>query len=471
MDLRSPTKALCAAALAGAAGSLYGQAQLSPIGTIIAEQSRTAFTVQGAGARAMGLGGAYIAVADDATAVSFNPAGLSQMMRPELSFVGRAVNRSVAFQDVETVAGARTTPVDDSLISSARFDPLLLAGTVPLRVGGRTLAIQASIQRLIPLTEGDSRDMAERPVDGSTPSTMHQDIRQKGQIDLYSFAAAYEVSQRILLGGSLNYWHGAWDLTSASTKTTGPASAFVDFRQHTHLEGANYNLGLLWRWPTWSLGLTRRTAFHADYTYEASYQASNGASRTSSAPYTTGLHWPSTTGLGLAYRPAEAWLVALDVVRTPWSEARFMSARPALDGENFFDMAKGNRTPDATSFHAGVERLLVFSGGRLIPLRMGFSRDPQPVTDAVTGQQRVLDGVSAGTGFKHGRFTFDLAYRYAWGSRRASQFLDVDQLLSNAHPTSLGHERVTEHRLDLSLISQFDRAPVQDFLHRLFVGD
>src|SRR5262249_18832771 len=44
--------------------------------------------VLGAGARAFGMGGAFLARADDATAASWNPAGLSYLRRPELSLVG-----------------------------------------------------------------------------------------------------------------------------------------------------------------------------------------------------------------------------------------------------------------------------------------------------------------------------------------------------------------------------------------------
>ena len=52
--------------------------------------SRTNFSgVIGSGARAFGMGGAFIAVADDATAASWNPGGLGQLERPEFSFVLR----------------------------------------------------------------------------------------------------------------------------------------------------------------------------------------------------------------------------------------------------------------------------------------------------------------------------------------------------------------------------------------------
>jgi len=457
--------------LFGLAGlPLMAQGVLGPIGTIIAEQSRTAFSVQGAGARAMGLGGAFIALSDDATAVSFNPAGLAQMVKPEVCLVGRGLNRDVAFQDVQTIAGNRTSLVDDSLITTTRFDPLLLAGTFPLRVGGRTLALQLSLQRLFPLGEGDARDMVERPQDGTPPMKLHQSIDQTGQIDLYSFALAYELSQRILLGFSVNYWRGASALSSTSSNTTGDTTSYVHFEQNSRLEGANYNLGVLWRWPTWSLGITRRTAFHADYTYNAALSSSTHGNMTT-PDSTTGLHWPSTNGIGLAFHPTENWLVAMDLTHTSWSETRYMSNRGGLDGVNFFNMNRAGGTADATQFHTGVERLFLLASGNLIPLRLGYSREPQPVSDPITADQRVIQGLSLGTGIKRRSYTFDVAYRYGWDSRRASQFLDVDQILSNAHSKSIGKETLTEHRLDMSFIAQFERGPVQDFLHYLFVGE
>src|SRR5258708_4146761 len=41
----------------------------------------------GSGARALGMGGAFIARPDDATAATWNPAGLSYLRLPEISFV------------------------------------------------------------------------------------------------------------------------------------------------------------------------------------------------------------------------------------------------------------------------------------------------------------------------------------------------------------------------------------------------
>jgi long-subunit fatty acid transport protein len=446
----------------------------SPIGIIISEQSRTAFSVQGAGARAAGLGGAFIAVADDATAVSFNPAGLAQLLKPEVSFVGRGYRRDVAYEDVETTAGTKRLLVSDSLISSSRFDPLFVSGSVPLLVGDRTLALQLSIQRLIPLGERDSRDLEEYPAafnPGSPTSALKQSIDQSGQIDLYSFAASYEVSQRILAGIAVNLWRGKWDLASQSFKTTGAATSFVNFRQSNRLEGVNYNLGLIWRWPTWSMGLVHRTAFHGDYTFGTSLSTSANTAAVVMDPVATGLHWPASTGVGFAYRPRERWLATVDVTRTPWSKARYMTPNRGLNGLSFFDLDKGTRTPDSTDFRVGVEHLILTRAGSVVPLRAGFSREPQPVVDRITGEQRVIYGLSAGSGLKRGAVTLDVAYRFGWGRRRASQFLDVDQIISNTPPTSLGTERIREHKLDFSLIVQFEQQPVARVLRHLFVGD
>ena len=54
----------------------------------------------GSGARAMGMGGAFIAIADDATAASWNPAGLIQLEKPELSIVGAYFDRQEDFSSV-----------------------------------------------------------------------------------------------------------------------------------------------------------------------------------------------------------------------------------------------------------------------------------------------------------------------------------------------------------------------------------
>ena len=453
------------------AGSLALCAQ-SPIGSLISGQSRTGITVEGAGARAMGMGGAFIAVADDATAATFNPAGLAQLLKPEFSCVAQGLQRRVSYQDFETTTQGRQLAVGDSLIGHTHFDPLLISAMVPLRVAGRNLAIQLSAQRAFTMGEGDSRSVQETPLAAGQPVQVNQSIHQSGQIDVYSLAVAYECSQRILLGVTYNQWRGRWDLDTGSVQTSGGSTSSLRFRQGNGLNGQNFNLGLLWRWPTWTLGLVHGTAFRADYSFNTTLDTTVPVTVPPATSVSgVGLHWPDFTGLGLAFRPTDQWLVTGDIQHTAWSQARFLNADRSLNGLNFFDLTRSGYGQDATVVRLGAEKVWVSSGGLLVPLRFGASREPQPLVDPLTGEQRVMLGLALGSGCKWGPYTLDLAYRYAWARRRASQFLAVDQILAGSNTSSVGVERTVEQRLEMTFIMQLDRQPVDRVLRHLFVGD
>ena len=72
----------------------------------------------GSGARALGMGGAFIAVADDATAASWNPGGLIQLERPEISLVGDYTYKRVKFTSDEHPEIENTGEVDESRLNS-----------------------------------------------------------------------------------------------------------------------------------------------------------------------------------------------------------------------------------------------------------------------------------------------------------------------------------------------------------------
>jgi hypothetical protein len=59
--------------------------------------NRINFNFSNPGARSLGFGGAFAALADDATAAFANPAGLVQLTRPEVSLEGRSWDRSPSF--------------------------------------------------------------------------------------------------------------------------------------------------------------------------------------------------------------------------------------------------------------------------------------------------------------------------------------------------------------------------------------
>src|SRR5215510_12224823 len=67
----------------------------------------------GSGARAQGKGLAFIAVADDATAASHNPAGLVQLQQPEVSVVGSYFVRLEGQNVTQSGAGVADQTLDN----------------------------------------------------------------------------------------------------------------------------------------------------------------------------------------------------------------------------------------------------------------------------------------------------------------------------------------------------------------------
>jgi long-subunit fatty acid transport protein len=100
-----------------APGGLAGQEVIVPF----------QFSFSDPGARSMGFGGAFVALADDATAAFANPAGLVQLARPELSVEGRHWSYSTPFTaggrvegqpsgiGIDTMPGIRTARSEDEL--------------------------------------------------------------------------------------------------------------------------------------------------------------------------------------------------------------------------------------------------------------------------------------------------------------------------------------------------------------------
>ncbi len=89
------------------------------------------------GARSMGLGGAFVALADDATAAFANPAGLVQLLKPEVSMEGR-------WQSYETpyVAGGRASAEPSGIgIDTASDQVLARPRDRPVGYGGPGVAV------------------------------------------------------------------------------------------------------------------------------------------------------------------------------------------------------------------------------------------------------------------------------------------------------------------------------------------
>lgn len=456
------------------------QSQQNPF-FIIAEQSRTAFSIQGTGARAVGLGGAFIAVADDATATSFNPAGLAQLLRPEISLVGESLSRSQDFKNFARVDDPSTT-FDDADTSDTRNSPLFFSAAFPVKVGGLNRVWQVSYQRILDLNYASDRNYKAKPRPGTTNtlSSIAQNIDQGGGVKLWSLAYGAELNQRLMVGASLNYWRGDWDFKSTTVLNfedpNGNFDLETDFLEGNEFRGVNFNLGGIWRLDWIQVGVAYRSPFTAHVTTRDRFifEPRSNIPTTyhdEKTPYK--LKWPETIGWGVALRPHSRFQFAADWNKTRWSKATLHGGDFPVEGLNFFDYQVATRTPDIEDYHAGIEWVAFLGERVVIPLRLGGFKEPQPIVDGETGQQRIFRGFTAGVGVKFQNLTIDLAFKMS----KAERDVVRKSILGFFQDGSLnilrlgGREELDERRLYLSSIYQFKMESLKKTLHWLFVGD
>jgi hypothetical protein len=90
---------------------LAGSGACFPPGALANESAQLIFTphfsLANPGARSLGLGGVFVALADDATAALADPAGLVQLTEPEVSVEGRHRSATARRSRARIVAQAR----------------------------------------------------------------------------------------------------------------------------------------------------------------------------------------------------------------------------------------------------------------------------------------------------------------------------------------------------------------------------
>ncbi len=475
--MRALRPATLATPLALALAASAAQAQTSGTNFLfatIAEQSRTAFTIQGAGSRAIGLGGAFVALSDDATAVSFNPAGLAQLLVPEFSLVTESLSRDQTYRGFK----APNNDFGDSSARDNRFSPLFFSATAPFKLGERNVVVTFAYQRAIDFNFDGNRDLRVRPTGTSTFRTLNNSVSQEGDISLYSLGFGMELTPRMLVGASVNLWRGEWHLSSRQSLVD--SQSFLDILQDNTFRGVNVNAGLLWRSERLNVGLAYRTGFRAEYRINGRFRALDAQNQPVEFPAQDGqldLAWPEAIGFGLAWKPHDRLTLTADSVRTRWSSAVLRGSFTSeddngpvqdlsLDGANFFDYLKSSRTPDTKDLRGGVEWIAYLGDSLIVPVRVGAFREPQPLVDRFTGQQRILKGYTLGFGLKFKALTLDVAFKDAKAENDVSRILLVDGQFLGA----VGREELRERRVYLTAILQLKGPRARRAIDWLFVG-
>lgn len=386
--------------------------------------------VVGSGARAFGMGGAFLARADDATAASWNPAGLSYLRRLEVSLVAVRSNANTFNR-----SGAGS---EDSAFG---LNPDFLAVAHPFELKGVSGAVQFSFQRAVSF-RGDR--WIRRP------DNPPRHLSGTGGFDVLALGTGLQVTRRLRLGVTVNRWYNGYRQTVERLERRRSVQE-TDFE----VAGWSANFGLIWS-PVESLnlGAVGKTAFRGDVSmrrHRTDYfnDTANWPDLTENAFASddVALDFPGAVGVGASWRPRSTLTLSADYTTTFWSRGRirnfFLLGRTEL-GEDppvpeppdtFYAVAPypgldpEQRQTDTAQFRLGLEH--VFLGERLrYPVRAGFFTDRQHFYDS-TGSAPVYYGFTLGTGVVSGNVLFDVAWVHEWGSYAGGVRASLDQVYAS----------------------------------------
>ncbi|MBU1040577.1 MAG: outer membrane protein transport protein [Proteobacteria bacterium] len=339
-------------------------------------------------ARGNAMGGATIALADDASAVAYNPAGITQLPGTRVMFgltaIAPTADVQTANEKTTTQANIYTPP--HAFISYQAGERAWLGIGLYTRFGVGT----------------------QYGYEWAGTTKLY-----RSELETYSLAANLALkltdSLSIAFGPELMYSSG--DLRSRPTSTTDQMISVSGF-------GVGGQLAVHYKFnDQWSAGFTyHSTQKHVDkgrakFTENAGLQDGN---------ITMSLTLPASYNLGVAYKPNDKWKFEVDAVFTQWQDYEKL----------VYDYEKKplSLTPGQIERDKNWRNVWRFQGGAeyqaldWLALRAGFVWDQDPVRKGyedymLPSSDRKI--YSTGFGVTDGAFTYDVSLMYLVNNHRS----------------------------------------------------
>ena len=440
----------------------------------------------GSGARALGMS-AFIAIADDATAASWNPAGLAQLKEAEFSIVFDNTIRKegICFEDHHEASHKKGI-----YFSSLNYMSLAFPLT-PFNLSNRHMVISVNLQHLYEFNREWSfnynfnNDILSWPV--------HHEYKQDGE--LYALGLAYSIAfENFSFGLTLNDWgkfiakdlvRNQWTqtykekgkyITASSPDPSGIISNFYNEKIETFdFKGWNWNLGFIVNLKILnkffynnhqdnildkiSFGGIFKKGFTADLDHNIKRNTNSSLYNLNDMSIEKNtLKMPMSWGVGIKYLLKQGEKNELkenvrftgDFYVTHWKDFKYEhnSGKPvsAVTG-------KESNVSNTTCIRIGAEKRFIkkdappiFNYFDVVSYRAGLFYDPEPSE----GSPDDYYGLSMGFGLyyfgSNYNCLFDLAYQYRRGT---TNFLTLNI-----------KQKTREHKVYASLIYHFNEKKV-----------
>ncbi len=388
--------------------------------------------LNGLGSRAVAMGGAFVALADDYSALFWNPAGLSTFKTRVLGFYGVDLIPSASYlMQVPQTNGLLT--LVDAKTKTKHYLAGMLAYYQPIN---DRLVVGIGVYTPSGLgTAWDGNEFVDFqdyqlgvPASQNSPVYIYES--RIGKVSI-SPAVSYKINDMVAVGAALNIDYGTFSLKRwAGAVSAGSPPQELDLGQYEDSSsgwGVGATFGVLFK-PNkqWSFGATARTP--SKITLSGTTLISNidllGLARQSGTEKS--LTWPWWLAGGVAFRPREDLVFTADLQWTDWSEVdELATTYKDPNWSLFFTKAGQTVTPlkweDRVQLRFGAEYMLYQN----VAIRAGYYHDPSPAPDktfTIFLPSYNFNGITIGAGWELGSLVIDIGAEILFGGQRTVDF-------------------------------------------------
>lgn len=326
------------------------------------------------GARSLALGGAFVALANDATAAYSNPAGLTLLESPEVALEARHWDTSTVYTargDGTAGSAFRRGDFELETAKNSASGPSF-ASFVYAKPHARWAAAVYRHELIDFHSRFSSFGVRKNEEEFFGPLDFSTDL----EIVNYGVSGSYRISDSLRVGLGVSYY--ALDL-HARQIIRKPTFTLVAGKEGEG-SGVDFNFGVLWDIdPVWTVGAAYRRGpeFEMNECFPTgNHSCFRGLDRTprpGGFDVISELHVPDQLAVGIAFQPKDTWTFLFEYDRIEYS-ALLAGNRLGSFTEN--GQTLGFRLDDANELRVGAEHVIRRPKGESIAVMLGAWYDP-----------------------------------------------------------------------------------------------
>lgn len=378
------------------------------------------------GSRALAMGGAFVGLADDYSAVFWNPAGIGLFKNRYFGFYGTDLIPSGKYKLEVPVPGVGTLTMVNAQTETKHYLAGLAAYYQPI-----TENLVAGLGVFVPSGLGASWDGAD-----FAAIAENKTYEWRSRIGVVSIAPAlaYQVNDKFLIGATVNLNYGSFDIAMHAGSEAIPIPPYkIDLGQYEESMngwGIGATLGVLVR-PSekFSLGATYRTRSTVKFKGKATISNLYLLGLNKESDLERNVTWPTWLAFGLAFKPISSLTMTADVQWSEWKVIDVMKTDYLDPGWKLMMALSGD---DERELHWKSVMQLRFGAEYIFPnkwaVRAGYYWDPAPAPDTTMNvllPSYNFNVLTVGVGYALGELNLDFGFEYLMGQERKVSYVDV----------------------------------------------